>query len=36
LSAGKDYPARKFATAMNFWPLGEKGAAYDILSEKEK
>ncbi|MGB7284429.1 MAG: hypothetical protein WBE13_19345, partial [Candidatus Acidiferrum sp.] len=42
LSAGKDYSARKFPTAMSFWPDGTKSgqgrmmAAYDIVSEKEK
>lgn len=41
LSAGKDYAARKFPTAMSFWTPGdEEGegllALYDIVSEKEK
>jgi hypothetical protein len=42
LSAGKDYPVRKFQTAISFWPQGIKStgdhifAAYNIVSEKEK
>lgn len=41
LAAGKDYPAHRFPTAMNFWQPEDnnKGytlALYDIESEKEK
>jgi hypothetical protein len=41
LSAGKDYSARKFVDAINFWPPEAKGegyllSMYEIVSEKEK
>jgi hypothetical protein len=41
LSAGKDYAAHKFPTAINFWVPGDKGqggalALHEIVSEKEK
>jgi hypothetical protein len=41
LSAGVDYSARLFATAMSFWKSEEKGKGYmlveyDITDEKEK
>jgi hypothetical protein len=40
LSAGKDYPALKFPTAISFWQPGERHdftmVMYDITSEKEK
>jgi hypothetical protein len=41
ISAGKDYPARKFVRSINFWPDGEKGdgyslSLYEIADEKEK
>jgi hypothetical protein len=42
LSAGRDYSARKFSDAINFWPAEEKPidgvslALYEIVSEKEK
>ena len=41
LSAGKDYAARKFVDAINFWPPEAKGQGYllgmyEIVSEKEK
>jgi hypothetical protein len=41
ISAGKDYSARKFPDAINFWPPQETGQGYvlilyDIISEKEK
>ena len=41
LSAGKDYPARRLDTAINFWPPGARSqnyvlVLYDIVSEKEK
>jgi hypothetical protein len=42
LSAGRDYSARKFQSAIAFWPEGTKSspghlfAAYNITSEKEK
>lgn len=40
LSAGKDYPALKFQTAISFWSPTEKrdypAILYEIVSEKEK
>jgi len=42
LSAGRDYSARKFADAINFWPPEERPTEgvslglYEIVSEKEK
>jgi hypothetical protein len=40
LSAGKDYSAFKFPTAINFWAKGEAAegtrAMHEIVSEKEK
>jgi hypothetical protein len=40
VAAGKDYAVKRFPTAINFWPPGEKAegtmAMYEILSEKEK
>jgi len=41
ISAGKDYSARKFDTAISFWPPEERGEKYllfmyDIVSEKER
>ncbi|HWZ55057.1 MAG TPA: hypothetical protein VNZ63_03245 [Verrucomicrobiae bacterium] len=40
LSAGKDYFARRFPTAINFWQPEDAGegtlAVYEIVSEKEK
>jgi hypothetical protein len=41
LSAGKDYSARKFDTAISFWPEEREGEKYllimyDTVSEREK
>jgi hypothetical protein len=42
VSAGTDYQAKKFPTAISFWldsettPSGTIRAAYEIMSEKEK
>jgi hypothetical protein len=41
LSAAKDYPARKFSEAINFWTSDDQGKGsvlilYEIVSEKEK